>query len=57
MSGSPLRISLKNNGLRSSVRIGTVQLRRITEEGMVKTTTFYDPDGNALMLAQDLTQA
>ncbi|GAB5438298.1 VOC family protein [Falsiruegeria mediterranea] len=26
-------------------------------EGMVKTATFYDPDGNALMLAQDLTGA
>ena len=25
-------------------------------EGMVKTAAFYDPDGNALMLAQDLTQ-
>ena len=24
-------------------------------EGIVKTATFYDPDGNALMLAQDLT--
>ena len=24
-------------------------------EGMVKTASFYDPDGNALMLAQDLT--
>ena len=24
-------------------------------EGMVKTATFFDPDGNALMLAQDLT--
>lgn len=24
-------------------------------EGMVKTATFYDLDGNALMLAQDLT--
>ncbi len=23
-------------------------------EAMVKTTTFYDPDGNALMLAEDL---
>lgn len=23
-------------------------------EGMVKTATFYDPDGNALMLAQNL---
>ena len=27
----------------------------IVIEGMVKTATFYDPDGNALMLAQDLT--
>lgn len=26
-----------------------------TIEGMVATATFYDPDGNALMLAQDLT--
>jgi len=26
-------------------------------EGMVKTATFYDPDGNALMLAEDLSQA
>ena len=26
-------------------------------EGKVKTATFYDPDGNALMLAQDLTNA
>lgn len=25
-------------------------------EGMVKTATFYDPDNNALMLAQDLTK-
>lgn len=24
-------------------------------EGMVKTATFYDPDGNAMMLAQDLS--
>ncbi len=24
-------------------------------EGMVSTATLYDPDGNALMLAQDLT--
>ena len=24
-------------------------------EGMVKTATFFDPDGNALMLAEDLT--
>ncbi|MTI08317.1 VOC family protein [Curvivirga aplysinae] len=27
----------------------------ITIEGMVSTATFYDPDGNALMLAQDLS--
>ncbi len=26
-----------------------------TIEGMVSTATFYDPDGNAMMLAQDLT--
>lgn len=26
-----------------------------TVEGMVATATFYDPDGNALMLAQDLS--
>jgi len=25
-------------------------------EGMVATATFYDPDGNALMLAQDLSR-
>lgn len=29
----------------------------IVEEGMVKTATFYDPDNNALMLAEDLTEA
>ena len=28
----------------------------IVDEGMVKIATFYDPDGNALMLAQDLTE-
>jgi len=28
-----------------------------TIEGMVSTATFYDPDGNALMLAQDLSDA
>ncbi len=27
-----------------------------TIDGMVSTATFYDPDGNALMLAQDLSQ-
>jgi len=26
-------------------------------EGMVRTATFYDPDGNALMLAEDLAKA
>ena len=26
-------------------------------EGMVKTASFYDPDGNALMLAEDLTSS
>lgn len=28
-----------------------------TIEGMVSTATFFDPDGNALMLAQDLSEA
>jgi predicted enzyme related to lactoylglutathione lyase len=28
-----------------------------TIEGMVSTATFYDPDGNALMIAQDLSTA
>lgn len=28
----------------------------IEYEGMVRTATFYDPDGNALMLAEDLTK-
>lgn len=27
----------------------------MTVEGMVSTATFFDPDGNALMIAQDLT--
>lgn len=27
-----------------------------TVEGMVSTATFFDPDGNALMLAQDLSK-
>ena len=27
----------------------------VTYEGMVKLATFYDPDNNALMLAQDLS--
>lgn len=29
----------------------------VTIEGMVSLATFYDPDGNALMLAEDLTGA
>lgn len=29
----------------------------VVVEGMVKTATFYDPDGNALMLAEDLSGA
>lgn len=29
----------------------------ITVDGMVSTATFFDPDGNALMLAQDLSGA
>lgn len=29
----------------------------IEVEGMVRTTTFYDPDDNALMLAEDLTKS
>lgn len=29
----------------------------ITMEGMVSIATFYDPDGNALMLAEDLSGA
>ena len=28
----------------------------VVVEGMVKTATFFDPDGNALMLAEDLTK-
>lgn len=29
----------------------------ITVEGMTKIATFYDPDGNALMISEDLTGA
>ena len=29
----------------------------ITMEGMVSIATFYDPDGNAMMLAEDLTSS
>ena len=28
----------------------------LTIEGMVSVATFYDPDGNALMIAQDLSE-
>lgn len=29
----------------------------MTIEGMVKLATFYDPDGNALMIAEDLSKS
>ncbi|MBN9668811.1 VOC family protein [Roseibium aggregatum] len=43
---------------RSALEAAGVRFDGPTEtiEGMVSTATFYDPDGNALMLAQDLTQ-
>ena len=42
---------------RSALEAAGVRFDGPTEtiEGMVSTATFYDPDGNALMLAQDLT--
>ena len=42
---------------RSKMEAASVKFDGETDvvEGMVKTATFYDPDGNALMLAQDLT--
>ncbi len=42
---------------RSALEAASVRFDGPTEtiEGMVSTATFYDPDGNALMLAQDLT--
>jgi predicted enzyme related to lactoylglutathione lyase len=42
------RASLEAAGVRFDGDIETI-------EGMVSTATFYDPDGNALMIAQDLT--
>lgn len=47
------------NGARQVLEAADVVFDGPTEviEGMVKTATFYDPDGNALMLAQDLTGA
>ncbi|MEM7124401.1 MAG: VOC family protein [Pseudomonadota bacterium] len=44
------RTALENAGVRFDGETETI-------EGMVSTATFYDPDGNALMLAQDLTKA
>lgn len=42
---------------RASLEAAGVRFDGDTEtiEGMVSTATFYDPDGNALMIAQDLT--
>lgn len=44
---------------RGSLEAAGVKFDGTTEtiEGMVSTATFYDPDGNALMLAQDLTES
>lgn len=42
------RTNLEAAGVRFDGEIETI-------EGMVSTATFYDPDGNALMLAQDLS--
>lgn len=44
---------------RSALEAAGVRFDGPTEtiEGMVSTATFYDPDENALMLAQDLTSA
>ena len=44
------RLNLEKAGVRFDGETDVV-------EGMVKTATFYDPDGNALMLAEDLTGA
>ena len=45
-------------GARSALEEAGVKFDGATEtiEGMVSTATFYDPDGNALMLAQDLSK-
>jgi len=45
-------------GARTALENAGVKFDGATEtiEGMVSTATFYDPDGNALMLAQDLTK-
>lgn len=43
------RTALENVGVKFDGETETI-------EGMVSTATFYDPDGNALMLAQDLSK-
>lgn len=45
------------DGARAKLEAASVKFDGETDvvEGMVKTATFYDPDGNALMLAEDLT--
>ena len=43
------RAALENAGVKFDGQTETI-------EGMVSTATFYDPDGNALMLAQDLSK-
>ncbi|MEO0382225.1 MAG: VOC family protein [Pseudomonadota bacterium] len=43
------RTALERQGVRFDGETETI-------EGMVSTATFYDPDGNALMLAQDLSK-
>ena len=43
------RAALENAGVKFDGETETV-------EGMVSTATFYDPDGTALMLAQDLSK-
>lgn len=46
------------NSARKNLEAVAVKFDGETEtiEGMVSTATFYDPDGNALMLAQDLSE-
>lgn len=46
---SAARAALENAGVKFDGDTETI-------EGMVSTATFYDPDGNALMLAQDLSK-
>ena len=43
------RRNLENAGVKFDAETETI-------EGMVSLATFFDPDGNALMLAQDLTK-